>query len=343
MERLISTYLISSICANLTPENKYMKLVQAISLTAGFSIGCIITGSIIKQPMLRSLGELTGFGAISLGVIVKLNSANEEKEKHLIAFKQESIFIQTKFEETQNELNKLGKKFQTQDTRQRLHLANIQKLQHQQKVVLATVNSLEQKLDFYEKSQKPEKIQGNFNKNSVLPVTQSQESMTRVYIDGNNLSFAVDGLQIELDYDALRIELSQDASRTNFKYYTGIHSPMNDGQRRFIDYLKYQRYEVIGLPILARPDSKSFKTVGDDVKIAVDIIGEVKKGDDVILVSGDGDFIPVVEEVQRRGVKVTVVAKKSMLSEQLSKIADEVIYLDDLQYKLAKYRKFDVA
>ncbi|MEH2154942.1 LabA-like NYN domain-containing protein [Nostoc sp.] len=322
-----------------------MKLTQAISLTAGFSVGCIITGSIIKQPMLRSLGELTGFGAISLGVIVKLNSVNAEKEKQLTAFKQENICLQTKFEKTQNELNKMGKKFQTQDTRQRLHLANIQKLQHQQKVVLATVTTLEKKLDFYEKaaSQKPENLNVNLNKNSLLPLTSSQESMTRVYIDGNNLSFAVDGLQIELDYDALRIELSQDASRTNFKYYTGIHSPMNDGQRRFIDYLKYQRYEVIGLPILARPDSKSFKTVGDDVKIAVDIIGEVKKGDGVILVSGDGDFIPVVEEVQRRGVKVTVVAKKSMLSEQLSQVADEVIYLDDIQYKLAKYRRFDAA
>ena len=322
-----------------------MKLNQAISITAGFSIGCIITGSIIKQPMLRSLGELTGFGTISLGVMVKLNSVNAEKEKQLTAFKQENICLQTKFEKTQNELNKLRKKFQTQDTRQRLHLANIQKLQHQQKVVLATVTTLEQKLDFYEKtaSEKPENIKVNLDKNSVLSVTQSQESMTHVYIDGNNLSFAVDGLQIELDYDALRIELSQDASRTNFKYYTGIHSPMNDGQRRFIDYLKYQRYEVIGLPILARPDSKSFKTVGDDVKIAVDIIGEVQKGDDVILVSGDGDFIPVVEEVQRRGVKVTVVAKKSMLSEQLSQVADEVIYLDDIQYKLAKYRKFNAA
>ncbi|MDF5710443.1 MAG: NYN domain-containing protein [Nostoc sp. S4] len=322
-----------------------MKLFQAIYLTAGFSAACIITGSIIKQPMLKNLGKLTAFGAIYITVIVKSNSANANKEKQLTAFRQENICLQHKFEKTQNELNKLGKKFQTQDTRQRLHLANVQKLQHQHKVVLATVASLEKKLDFYEKatSQKPENFKGNFNNNSVQPVIESQESMTRVYIDGNNLSFAVDGLQIELDYDALRIELSQDASRTNFKYYTGIHSPMNDGQRRFIDYLKYQRYEVIGLPISARPDSKTFKTVGDDVKIAVDMIREVKKGDDVILVSGDGDFIPVIEEVQRRGVKVTVVAKKSMLSEQLSQIADEVIYLDSIQYKLAKYRKFDAA
>ncbi|QKQ73466.1 NYN domain-containing protein [Nostoc sp. TCL240-02] len=322
-----------------------MKLAKAISLTAGLSAACIITGLIIKQPMLKSLGKVTALGAISIGVIVKLNSAKADKERQLAAFKQEKTSQQHKFEKTQNELNKLGKKFQTQDTRQRLHLANVQKLQHQQKVILATVTSLEKKLDFYEKaaSQKAENLKDNFNKNSVKPVIESQESITRVYIDGNNLSFAVDGLQIELDYDALRIELSQDTSRTNFKYYTGIHSPMNDGQRRFIDYLKYQRYEVIGLPISARPDSKTFKTVGDDVKIAVDMIREVKKGDDVILVSGDGDFIPVVEEIQCRGVKVTVVAKKSMLSEQLSKIADEVIYLDDIQYKLAKYRKFDAA
>ncbi|MEH2216202.1 MAG: hypothetical protein V7K72_03510 [Nostoc sp.] len=56
-----------------------MKLGQAISLTAGLSAACIITGSIFKQPILKNLGELTGFGAISLGVIVKLNSVNADK------------------------------------------------------------------------------------------------------------------------------------------------------------------------------------------------------------------------------------------------------------------------
>ena len=59
--------------------------------------------------------------------------------------------------------------------------------------------------------------------------------------------------------------------------------------------------------------------------------------------SGDGDFVPAIAELQRRGAKVTVIAKKGMLSQQLSEIADDVIFLDDLQYQIAKYTKLSVA
>jgi uncharacterized LabA/DUF88 family protein len=322
-----------------------MKLAQVISVTMGLFVGCIVTGKVIKQPMLKEIGEVAALGVVSTGLIVKLNSVDTEKEKQLRKLNQESLEVQARISKTQAELNKLITKCQTQSSRQRLHLSHIQKLQYQQNTVAKQVVCIEAKLAKHEKneSQKPEVITKKLKTAPIQSIVKSQESVTRVYIDGNNLNFAMDGLQIDIDYEALRIEFSQNASHTNFKYYTGVHSPMSEGQRRFIDYLEAQRYEVVELPILRRHDSNKFKTVGDDVKITVDMIGEVKTGDDVILISGDGDFIPAVEEIQRRGVKVTIVAKKSMLSEQLSQIADEVIYLDDIQYKIAKYRKLDVA
>jgi uncharacterized LabA/DUF88 family protein len=118
---------------------------------------------------------------------------------------------------------------------------------------------------------------------------------------------------------------------------------MTEGQKQFRSYLEGLHYEVIGLPILPRPDSNTVKTVGDDVKILVDMLGEVKQQDRVILLSGDGDFVPALAELQRRGAEVTVIAKKGMLSQQLSEIADDVIFLDDIQYQIAKYTKLSVA
>jgi uncharacterized LabA/DUF88 family protein len=315
-----------------------MKLGKAIFITIGCSAGCILIGSLLKQPLLKGVGKVAALGAIYTGAIVKLNVSDTERQKALREFKQENLYLQAQVSETQTQLNKLTKKIQTQDTGQRLQLSNIQKIQHRQKIFVATIGNIEHKLVNFEKTALSNLDNPKVLKlTSVKPHVQVTDSIIRVYIDGNNLNFAVDGLQIELDYEALRIELSQNASRTHFRYYTGVHSPMSDGQRRFIDYLKYQRYEVIGLPIVTRPDSNNFKTVGDDVKIAIDMIGEVKKDDNVILISGDGDFIPAIEKLQCLGIKVTVVAKKSMLSQQLSKIANEVIYLDDIQYKIAKY------
>ncbi|GAB1541984.1 hypothetical protein NUACC21_46570 [Scytonema sp. NUACC21] len=318
-----------------------IKLAQTISITATISVGCIITGTWSNQPVLQEMGKVAGLGAISTGVLLKIQSLEAEKQKQLSKFQQENISLQAKLAETQTELTKLDKKIQLHNTRQRLSVSTLQKIQHQQQVISKTVANFEQKLANSEKSTdfKTNNLKSKPNFSSVKTIAQSSEPMTHVYIDGNNLSFAIDSLQIELNYDALRIELSQNAVRTNFKFYTGVHSQMSEGQQRFLAYLEKLRYEVIKLPILSRSDSQTFKTVGDDVKIVVDMISDVKNGDCVILVSGDGDFIPAVTEVQRRGAKVTVVAKKKMLSEQLAQIADEVIYLDDIQYNIAKYRK----
>lgn len=50
--------------------------------------------------------------------------------------------------------------------------------------------------------------------------------------------------------------------------------------------------------------------------------------DTVVLVAGDGDFIPPVRSVQRRGVRVRVVFWTHATSRELREIANEFIALD---------------
>jgi uncharacterized LabA/DUF88 family protein len=60
----------------------------------------------------------------------------------------------------------------------------------------------------------------------------------------------------------------------------------------------------------------------------------------MVLFSGDGDFRPLVEAVQRRGVRVTVVSTISsqppMIADELRRQADAFIDLVDLRAKLAR-------
>ncbi|WP_017315167.1 LabA-like NYN domain-containing protein [Mastigocladopsis repens] len=318
-----------------------MKRTQLFPITMVVSLACILTGTTSRQPLLRVLGEIAALGAISREILVKQHKLDANNQKQLTLLTKENSCLQAKLSDAQGELNKLEKKVKTQNTCQRLYLSKIDKLQHQQKVILGNIAQLEKLAN--QTAPKSENHLPISQKLSVKSLPDTQTSVTRVYIDGNNLSFALDSLHIEVDYNALRVELSQNATVTTFKYYTGVHSPISEGQKRFISYLERLRYEVIGLPILPRPDSNTVKTVGDDVKIAVDMLGEVKQQDRVILVSGDGDFRPALEEIQRRGAEVTVVAKKAMLSQQLLEIANDVIFLDDIQYKIAKYTKLNVA
>jgi uncharacterized LabA/DUF88 family protein len=77
-----------------------------------------------------------------------------------------------------------------------------------------------------------------------------------------------------------------------------------------------------------------------DIKLAVDAMELAEHIDQMILFSGDGDFRPLVEAVQRRGVRVTVVSTIAshppMIADELRRQADAFIDLVDLKPKLSR-------
>lgn len=78
-----------------------------------------------------------------------------------------------------------------------------------------------------------------------------------------------------------------------------------------------------------------------DVAIAVDSLRLAPSLDAVVLCSGDGDFIPLVEQLQSMGKQVEVIAFSKSASSKLQEIADDFIDLCDepKKYLLEKSRK----
>lgn len=77
-----------------------------------------------------------------------------------------------------------------------------------------------------------------------------------------------------------------------------------------------------------------------DVGIAVDAIKTSDSVDTVCLVSGDGDYVPLVEYLQNHGKRVEVMAFGKSTSSRLREAADEFIDLeeDNGKYLLKKSR-----
>jgi uncharacterized LabA/DUF88 family protein len=77
-----------------------------------------------------------------------------------------------------------------------------------------------------------------------------------------------------------------------------------------------------------------------DIELAVDAMEVAKHIDQMVLFSGDGDFRPLVEAVQRRGVRVTVVwtisSQPPMIADELRRQADVFIDLVELRAKIAR-------
>ena len=100
--------------------------------------------------------------------------------------------------------------------------------------------------------------------------------------------------------------------------------------RPLIDWLDYNGYTVVSKPAKELDDGEGRRKIkrSMSVEIAVDVLELSNHVDHIVLFSGDGDFRPLLEAVQRRGVHVTVVSPSlSMISDELRRQADVFIDL----------------
>jgi uncharacterized LabA/DUF88 family protein len=112
-----------------------------------------------------------------------------------------------------------------------------------------------------------------------------------------------------------------------------ITSEENEKEKEFFDAVNQAGFEI---------KEKELQTFfggakkGDwDLGIAMDAIRLGNKVDSVILASGDGDYVPVVNYLQQAlGCLVEVVAFKKTTSKHLIEIADDFINIEDYQKQL---------
>ena len=97
-------------------------------------------------------------------------------------------------------------------------------------------------------------------------------------------------------------------------------------QGNFIDALERLGYEIKTKELRIRMDGTA---KGDwDMGIAIDAVAIASKLDVVILVSGDGDFVPLVEMLKAQGCRVEVVSFEKSSAIELINSATKYIPID---------------
>jgi uncharacterized LabA/DUF88 family protein len=148
-----------------------------------------------------------------------------------------------------------------------------------------------------------------------------------LFIDGANLYAAARSLGFDIDYKLLRAF-----------YYTALletdeYSPI----RPLVDWLHYNGFSMVTKPAKEFTDSTGRRKVKGnmDIELAVDAMEIAPHVDHIVLFSGDGDFRPLVESLQRQGVRVSVVStirtQPPMIADELRRQSDNFIELDELR------------
>ena len=145
-----------------------------------------------------------------------------------------------------------------------------------------------------------------------------------LFIDGANLYATAKSLGFDIDYKRLLQEFKGKGYLLRAYYFTALAEEQEYSSiRPLIDWLDYNGYTVVTKPTKEFVDSTGRRKIKGnmDIELAVHAMEMVDAIDHFVLFSGDGDFRSMVEAIQRKGKKVSVV---STLTTQPPMIADEL-------------------
>ncbi|WP_046864917.1 NYN domain-containing protein [Microvirga massiliensis] len=164
-----------------------------------------------------------------------------------------------------------------------------------------------------------------------------------VFIDGANLYATTKTLGFDIDYKRLLKEFQNRGSLVRAFYYTALVEEQEYSSiRPLIDWLDYNGYRVVTKPTKEFVDSTGRRKVKGnmDIELAIDALELAPFIDHMVLFSGDGDFRSLVEAMQRRGVRVTVVStiatQPPMVADELRRQADEFLDITQLIAKIGR-------
>lgn len=161
----------------------------------------------------------------------------------------------------------------------------------------------------------------------------------KIYIDGANVFYTQRKLGWSIDWKKAKEFIEKDKDVIEWRYYTGL----KDEDEKMQKYLRY--LNKIGFNTITKPLKKI--KVGDtekdfiykanfDVEITADILLDKFKVEEIILFSGDSDFIYLVKKLKDSGVKVSIYSSRKTISWELKIGGSNIFYLEKIEDKIAR-------
>lgn len=159
-----------------------------------------------------------------------------------------------------------------------------------------------------------------------------------LFIDGANLYATAKALGFDIDYKRLLTLFRSKGRLLRALYYTALAEDQEYSSiRPLIDWLDYNGYTMVTKPTKEFTDASGRRKIKGnmDIELTVDAMELAEHLDHIVLFSGDGDFRTLVEALQHRGKRVSVVSTMNtqppMVSDELRRQADQFVDLSDME------------
>ncbi|WP_088343422.1 MULTISPECIES: NYN domain-containing protein [Rhodomicrobium] len=164
-----------------------------------------------------------------------------------------------------------------------------------------------------------------------------------LFIDGANLYATAKALGFDIDYKRLLVLFRSKGRLLRALYYTALAEDQEYSSiRPLIDWLDYNGYTMVTKPTKEFTDASGRRKIKGnmDIELTVDAMELAQHLDHIVLFSGDGDFRTLVEALQHKGKRVSVVSTMNtqppMVSDELRRQADQFVDLSDMEEAICR-------
>lgn len=145
-----------------------------------------------------------------------------------------------------------------------------------------------------------------------------------VFVDASNIYRK--GIQV--NFPAILEELNRRYEIVRANAYVTVNPESRESVEKFMLVLRSSGFKVIEKDWKTLPDGRVKANM--DMEIAVDMLLQSRNMDVVVLMSGDGDFVRVVNAIQDTGRRVEVISWGYATSRDLVRAADSFTRLETL-------------
>lgn len=149
-----------------------------------------------------------------------------------------------------------------------------------------------------------------------------------IFVDIQNVYYgAMDNFKRKIDFKKLTESIVKGRKLISSNAY--LVKGDNDNSN-FVGFLKQVGYNIVSKDLKKRNDGSAKGNL--DVEMVIDIITKKDNLDTVVLVSGDGDFVALVERLKSENIQVEVYSfsnKKNMTSQELKSASSKFFEIDE--------------
>jgi len=156
----------------------------------------------------------------------------------------------------------------------------------------------------------------------------TQDERVGIFVDIQNAYYgAMDNFNSKIDFKKLTESIIKGRKLIVTNAY--LIRADNDNTN-FVNFLKQLGYNIVSKDLKKRSDGTAKGNL--DIEMAMDIINSKDKLDTIVLVSGDGDFVALVEYLKSQNIQVEVYSfssNKNVTSQDLKNVASKFFEIDE--------------